>query len=233
MDCDVFETMLEEVERELSLWPGARAQALQHAESCAYCRAQLAAARLLSLELRALAEEDAGLQAPPRVEAKVMAAYRARAGRRLRMWRSLGWAGAAAALWVGAWLLTALPRRNSAAPAPRKAANSAASPIRAAAATRPAAPAESRRERLTGFAKPRATRTQPRASGVAGEFIALAGSSYPMGEAMVVRVQVPRSAPALLGLPAGGGDFSGGTVSADVVLGEDGVARGIRFVQPQ
>ena len=48
---------------------------------------------------------------------------------------------------------------------------------------------------------------------------------------MVVRVQVPRSAPAMVGLPMSGGDVSG-TVTADVVLGEDGVARAIRFVQP-
>jgi len=52
-----------------------------------------------------------------------------------------------------------------------------------------------------------------------------------MGDGVVVRVQVPRSAPALVGLPISSGDVSG-TVTADVVLGEDGVARAIRFVQP-
>lgn len=66
----------------------------------------------------------------------------------------------------------------------------------------------------------------------ASEFIALAGSSYPMGDGMVLRVELPRSAPALVGLPIPGGDISG-TVTADVVLGQDGMARAIRFVQPE
>ena len=49
---------------------------------------------------------------------------------------------------------------------------------------------------------------------------------------MMVRVQLPRSAPALVGFPMTPGSEASGPVTADVVIGEDGVARAIRFVSP-
>ena len=73
---------------------------------------------------------------------------------------------------------------------------------------------------------------------VATAFFPLTYSSLPISNAQLVRVQVPRSALASFGLapidvpsPAAGGTASA-TVAADVLVGEDGVARAVRFVSP-
>ena len=50
MDCKHFDDIVEDLERDTAMTVGARDQALQHAENCAYCRARLAASRVLSLE---------------------------------------------------------------------------------------------------------------------------------------------------------------------------------------
>ncbi len=63
------------------------------------------------------------------------------------------------------------------------------------------------------------------------EFVSLvAGSAPPLASGQLVRVELPRSALASLGLPlnpARGGE----TIKADVLLGDDGLARAIRFVR--
>ena len=232
MDCNEFTNMLDELERESVMPAGARGQALQHAEICDHCRARLAAARLLSLELRALARDDEKLHAPARVEAALLSAFGEKSRRRARVWRGLGFAGAVAGVMVAAWLLMGRTRRHS---VPISATTiQAAQPARAPQP--PAAGVVKRGLEAAARPAPRRRSRAARAGGAAssaGEFIALSpwASSYPMGDAMVVRVQLPRSAPALVGLPLGGGDMSG-TVTADVVLGEDGIARAIRFLPP-
>ena len=231
MDCKHFASVLEDLERDTAMPARSREQALHHAESCAYCRSRLAAARLLSLELRALAKDDANLQAPAHVEASLVSAFRERRQRPLRIWRNASWAGVAAAILVGSWLLLEHPRRHSGSnPTPKLQAER--SPVRTEVASA-ATSVKSRPETAVGRIPRERSRPAAKqaASDTAGEFIALAGSSYPMGDGMVVRVELPRSAPALVGLPLAGGDISG-TVTADVVLGQDGVARAIRFVQP-
>ncbi|HKC70107.1 MAG TPA: hypothetical protein VKB60_00730, partial [Terriglobales bacterium] len=117
MDCKHFDGMLEDLERDTSMPAGTRDQALQHAEDCAYCRARLAAARLLSLELRALAKDDEKLLAPAPVEASLLAAFRERNSHRSQVWWSLRWAGAAAAVAIAGWLLAGHPWRSSGSPA--------------------------------------------------------------------------------------------------------------------
>jgi hypothetical protein len=243
MDCRYFESILDDLERDTPMSAAVRSEALQHAESCGYCRARLAAARVLSLELRALAREDEKLEAPAGVEASLLAAFRQRARRPARVWKSLSWAGAAAVLAVASWLVVEHPwRRSSSAPQtpvqatssiPRRevpAAITGSTAAPKAASTKVATKMADRRTR----ARPR--RTHPAASHApaetAGEFIALSygDSAYPLGDGMVVRVELPRSAPAMMGLPLSGGG-TGDTVTADVVLGQDGVARAIRFVQ--
>lgn len=231
MDCKHFDNVLEDLERDTSMPAGARDQALQHAEDCAYCRARLAAARLLSLELRALAKHDENLLAPARVEANLLGAFRERTRRRSRMWRSLSWAGAAATVVVAAWLLAEHPWRSSdSSPGPKIQAVAPAATFHSASPT-PAKGQNETAEALTPGKTSRPVRHRAVAD-AAGEFIALSSTSYPVGDDMVVRVELPRSAPALVGLPIPGGDVSG-TVTADVVLGQDGVARAIRFVQPE
>jgi hypothetical protein len=246
MDCRHFESILDDLERDTPMSAAVRSEALQHAESCGCCRARLAAARVLSLGLRALAREDGELEAPARVEAILLAAFRQRGRRPSRVWRSLGWAGAAAALAVASWLTVTHPWRgsSSATRTQVQATSSTAKPKVPAAtiSSTPAPKAASRKSEVKNVTKmadrrARPMRSRPPASHTpaetAGEFIALSygDNSYPLGDGMVVRVELPRSAPAMVGLPLSGGN-AGGTVTADVVLGQDGVARAIRFVQP-
>jgi len=79
--------------------------------------------------------------------------------------------------------------------------------------------------------------TAPRGGEVATAFFPLTYSSLPISNAQLVRVQVPRSALASFGLspidvPASTAATAPATVSADVLVGEDGVARAVRFVTP-
>jgi hypothetical protein len=73
---------------------------------------------------------------------------------------------------------------------------------------------------------------------IATAFFPLTYSSLPISNAQLVRVQVPRSALASFGLspidvPASAaGGTAPATVSADVLVGEDGVARAVRFISP-
>ena len=84
------------------------------------------------------------------------------------------------------------------------------------ALSRPAAAAESRAQEQE----------------IATEFIPLVqGGQYAQAEeGHLVRVELPRSALASFGLPVNA-EASGGRVKADVLLGEDGTARAIRFVR--
>ena len=233
MNCDRFETLLESLERDAPMAADLRSAALHHAESCGHCRARLASARLLRMELQTLARDDKKLQAPARLEANLLSAFRERSLRPSRVSRSVSWASLAAAVAVGIWLLAEHPWRQAGPPplvkiqAARPASLPQIAPVVTTVKTRNKIAGKSSIHRLS---RPTGSRT---AASIADEFIALSsgGSWYPVGDGMVVRVQVPRSAPALVGLPMSGGDVSG-TVTADVVLGEDGVARAIRFVQP-
>lgn len=71
-----------------------------------------------------------------------------------------------------------------------------------------------------------------RAQEVATEFIPLvhAGQYAQAEEGHLVRVEVPRSALASFGLPVNT-EAPGGNVKADVLMGQDGIARAIRFVR--
>jgi hypothetical protein len=69
---------------------------------------------------------------------------------------------------------------------------------------------------------------------IATEFFPLPYSTVPVGDAQIVRLELPRSALAAVGLasrdlPTGEPSDS---VQADVIVGEDGLARAVRFVRP-
>ena len=63
------------------------------------------------------------------------------------------------------------------------------------------------------------------------EFFPLAYSNVPARGGYVVRMQVPRSALASFGAATFAGDTPAQNVLADVVIGNDGLARAVRFVQ--
>ena len=63
------------------------------------------------------------------------------------------------------------------------------------------------------------------------EFFPLGYSNVPARGGYVVRMQVPRSALASFGITPIGSDVSPSGVLADVVIGDDGLARAVRFVR--
>jgi hypothetical protein len=77
-------------------------------------------------------------------------------------------------------------------------------------------------------------RARASASEISTAFLPLTYSSVPITNGRLVRLEVPRAALASFGLaPIEWPDSqSAGTVTADVIVGEDGLARAVRFVRP-
>lgn len=68
-----------------------------------------------------------------------------------------------------------------------------------------------------------------RSAEVTSEFFPLMYSNVPVTNGQTVRLELPQAALASFGLEA---DDASGTVLADVVVGQDGLARAVRFVRP-
>ena len=189
-----------------------------HLEQCSACAAQWAPHRALEAGLEAMGEEWRKLEAPPRVEVGLTAAFRAqtnfqsRRSPRLPWWPPvLAWASAAAAMIaLGVFLIHGW---QPSATAP----DEVAAPHRTVQAAPEMASAygEAVDESLglgEGFIRlPNATRLEP------DEHVD------------VVRVEVPGSAMIALGISMSE-DRATETVLADVALGSDGMARAVRFV---
>ena len=81
---------------------------------------------------------------------------------------------------------------------------------------------------------PRARSSETRVAEVTTEFMPLVYSSVPSTNLQVVRLAVPRTALVSFGLtpPEPLERASADTVLADVLVGDDGLARAVRFVRP-
>lgn len=168
----------------------------------------------LAGELRALAAEERDLAAPPAVEARLLAAFRAgetpvSAPPPRAAWHwSASWAAlasAAAVLFVATGVWVGTHQRLAPRPAPQA--------TQAGATNEIAAPATAEDTAL--------------ASG----FILLP-SAERLGsndDVNVVRLEVPRSAMLEVGIPVNPDRLSE-TVEADVLLGPDGLAHAVRFL---
>lgn len=173
-----------------------------HLAGCPACVARLRSRRELTTGLRAMAAGFENRQAPPRVEVRLLASFRAHSGlepigTRRRWIPVITWAAAfAAMLALGIFLV----RERQ----PEAARSSVPHGVERAMLE---APSE-----FDGF-------------------IALPSSdAVPVSEDMdVVHVEVPRSAMLAVGLEVSA-DRAGEMVEADVMLGSDGVARAVRFL---
>ena len=67
---------------------------------------------------------------------------------------------------------------------------------------------------------------------VATEFLPLPYSHVPMNTGSTVRIEVPATALVSFGVAPRDFQEGNGTVQADVLVGEDGLARAVRFVRP-
>lgn len=245
-------------EAPLSEFSAAELRSMQtHAESCADCRQALAAARLSAVLLNARATQTvspspfflAGVMAQVREQQRAQQSEvkKSRAGQAwlhgLLLTRPVwGWslAAAMALLLIAAaafWMRPTPSERDLRAgqnPEPVPSVIQSAEknivpeskpelPVNEVAAVN----ASDTAKRRTANRRPRATVTETVTDYY--PLTALAGSAMPQG-GQVVRVRLPRSALSALGLPMNV-ERAGEQVQADVVIGDDGLAHAIRFVQ--
>jgi len=214
MSCEDFEDDVVDLARGEELADAERTEALAHAEECLRCAARLDDERAVTTGLRAFAARTAGAEAPPRVEAALLRALRdpgslEEGGTALTMTttsasRAVELLLLAAAAAILAAIVVVPPRMGS---GPEPAAPTTMSPATVAGGEASAAGGEN------------------------GEFVALSyGEDLRELDSMqVVSVELPRTALAALGW-AGADSAQSGSVKAEVIVGHDGVARAIRFI---
>ncbi len=186
----------------------------EHLRECAKCAALLNRQRTLASGLRRLAADWRSVEAPARVESRLTAAFLGQAGLAVlrpatRWWVPVAaWATAAVAVVA---LATFLTRDRHVVPAHRTTSNR----VELAAVEPPAD-----LEMLGDF------------SGADDDFIPMPNAArIEPNEALdLVRVEVPRSAMIALGY-AVSEDRASEPVEAEVVLGADGLARAVRFLE--
>lgn len=257
MNCHDFEAALGELASERLMDAEQHERALEHAASCAGCATRLADERALTAGLRIVARA-AVEEAPARVGEAVLAAFRgqipnSRADLRVRTARTR-WFYAAASVAAIALIVTLIALvssrvRDSRPAGPEKAANPG--PV-APEDSRPPSPQQqvspvnspgemavqrrrpANRVRNVDRSSSQLRNGDEQAGGVeiATDFIPLMNRETlaEMDGGQVMRVELPRSALMSFGLPM---DMERATerIKADVVVGNDGMARAIRFVR--
>ncbi len=249
MNCEEFEQIVHEVARDngvVSPWQSG----LAHAQGCARCAALLEETRALHATLRCLAANDAERAAPAYLEVGLRHSFRRNRivvahERRLRNWAATGAILTAAAVLLLAAILSL--RHGATAPVPVANQDSQASDAVTPPDVRPAAPVKSTPASAAQAATPEAPakkHTLPRrdpaiAASDAGwgaewatEFVPLpdADDLVPLESGTIVRLTMPRSALASLGLPVSA-DQANTQIAADLLVDQAGIPRAIRLLR--
>ncbi len=95
MNCEKFETIIDELAREHVMDAALRAEGSAHAEICVLCAARLADERALTQGLRVLTMSTENIEAPLRVETALRTAFRQRAATPVSSTRVLAFASLA------------------------------------------------------------------------------------------------------------------------------------------
>jgi hypothetical protein len=172
--------------------------------------------------LHALAKNDREREAPLEVEARLLAAFRSR--------RRSGWRWAAITATAAALVIALLPWPSR---RPKQLVSTAPPISQAPAASRPApvaiAPANVTRTPRK-LARKVAALPQPQAREVVTDFFPLMNPAPSFERGQILRVQLPAAAMQTVGLPVRE-EHLGDLVQADVLVGEEGIPRAIRFVR--
>jgi hypothetical protein len=258
MNCQSFENIIDDLAREQLIDARLREDALQHTDECAECAARLIAEQSLTLSLRALALEMDSVTAPAHLQDYLLTKFNqlqvSGQVRRPRRWNYLSTAAAAVLLvalgiGVAAWNLRIPFKGQIKTPVTSEAVVANAKPVTSAniEASQPSRTpdvlAPTVNVRRPKIARPRRLSARPKVAPaenvaalseteVATDFMPLAyvNSASLQDSASVVRVELPRSTIVSLGF-AVNMDRYGERVKADVLMGADGLARAIRFVQ--
>jgi anti-sigma factor RsiW len=248
MNCHDFEMLALALARNSLLDATARDQGLIHTEVCSRCAARLAEERALLARVRAVAVEMAGEEPPARVDALLLAAFRAQTAAtasctaipaQSRVGRLLSWKLAAVAagililisvmaiLWKSTSSRMPAREERAVAPTPVNSPGPQAEPPVGRGQV-----ADERSKNLPKRVRRGASVKSPDEAEVVTQFFPLREGEdlTTLDSLQVVRVELPGSALGEVGLP-----FDPETVNepvkADVVLGQDGLARAIRFVR--
>jgi len=254
MNCTHFETLVQDLARECLAEETVNAQAVEHAASCPGCARRLAAEKALTAIFRHAASEKE--DAPPRIEAALISSFRERREGSSQgvAWWFMSWRPSplsvrVALLLVGI-LLSAVyiqVRHFAGQTGTRSAIQSTPGPqagvlqatVKESAADRGVSQAPPTPTAAHMDASPSKNRRQPSDAQmnaaqpeVATDFIALTSAAElsSMESGQLVRVMLPRSSMASFGLPFNQ-ELREKPVAAQVLIGQDGVARAIRFLQ--
>jgi hypothetical protein len=172
--------------------------------------------------LRALAEHDHEREAPEEIEGRLLAAFRENQGRRRtrRKTRTVALATLAVAAAITLFFARTQPQPKPVAPMPVS-----QQPIAVAAAPEPVEIAAPPVPKVVQRVRP--SPRQPRE--VVTQFFPLLDVAPPFERGELLRVTVPASAMRTVGLPVNE-DHLTDRVYADVLVGQEGLARAIRFV---
>jgi len=253
MNCSESQSILRELARDQMMDARGRQSALAHAVSCGNCARALGDARALTGGLRHIASVDAQEQAPARVEASLVAAFRDRHSASLpvpviapaasRRWLYIAAGVAAAAVAAVLISLIATKTRSAETTAPTEARTHMEAPA-GVQAPKPAPSPEkhvvsANPKRGVRPIKPVIQSTPPAPKNAPSGEVEIATDFFPLvnreslnqlDSGQLVRVELPRSALMSFGLPMNM-ERAGERIKADVVVGEDGLARAIRFVR--
>ena len=239
MKCSDFEKTISQLAGSELIEASRRTKALRHAEVCAHCAARLIDERVLISGVRAVRAELANEQAPPRLERALLNAFRER-GRAASVipmpQRNLSWANWKLAAIAAVLLLAtsigtivfvrSLPRE---VPLPAKAEALASEPDVPVTNSKDTA----KRDGLPVMSRPRRRSRPgtPRPESVTEFFPLNEGEDLESLEfTQIVRVELTPSALREVGLPISYASDRD-AVKADLILGQDGLARAIRFVR--
>lgn len=241
MNCQTFTELASDLARDQMMDAGARSQALAHARDCASCAVRLNAQQRLTADLRELASAANDENPSTVVWENLSTAFDNRAVAHITTNRRRGIyaAGAIAAMLMLsfgavqlAWQRQSSDAQGSIAaafmPGPQSLTTSSGreKDLDEVVSRKPLVTT-----RRHSAARQKLTPPVNQPKEIATDFISLTYGEPEVGpEAQMVRVELPRSAMASFGLPVNM-DRADQRVKADVLLGADGLARAIRFVQ--
>jgi hypothetical protein len=257
MNCQKFEIVAAELARGQMMGAEIRSDAMAHSSNCSNCSSILRDEEMLTRGLRTLAIEMNSLGASPSGEARLLSAFKQRQNvvpMPVTRDRRRYWLAAVAALLLVVFGVVAYQLRNEGiATPPQETAGGPSITPKDKTASVPDSPG-SENSKEPDIATP--PRRKPRASfnamlqarardarnlnnnqvsnhaEVATDFMPLGymnASTFQDG-GQIIRVELPRSRLASFGIPVNMDRYNE-RVKADILLGVDGMARAIRFVQ--
>ena len=249
MNCQRFEQVVSDLARSRMMEADVRAEALAHTEQCERCAVRLADEEKLTRGLEFLAADMESLGAPDAVELKLREAFRQRhvvvpiAASPVSSSRSRYWLVAVAAMLLV--VMGVAPQDTLGDNTPNKQVETPNGP---SGPTDPIVPEPQQSEQQAENREPkrqtprpvrRNTRRAPETQMANHASNEIATDFMPLGDVntltlqdggQIIRVKVHRSTLVRFGIPVNMDRYNE-NVKADVIVGVDGLARAIRFVQ--